>query len=362
MVLERVWQLRTDPFYPEVGRDGSAIQKNAVERSLDPHVDPNVLAFYFDVYDWTSSHLVGGLSEQHALAKFPEPRMLPSDAPLTILISGARQTGLDSLANLIVHKIEKSVPQDCLVCEVELESRDKAKNVLAVARSIMDAIEYANPPFVESPHVVPRMSAKYEQVRKEQEGQKDGAYSELFRAFGRIMAPLHRALIIKIASGGDNDSWVRIQEAVKSCCSYVLVLTPDLAYAKTCYDAMITLRQNIAWIQALPLDEQKAREYVVKRLSAVRIHDRAQNSLLPFTESAITALYEPGTAAQKGQPLKHPIGWLRRTLHQAIRDQVEQITVSYPDEQSLQRIDPAHTYIREDVVKRARDTLNKGGK
>ena len=48
-----------------------------------------------------------------------------------------------------------------------------------------------------------------------------------------------RSLRFSTTAGSYNDNWVRIQDSVRSCCAYVLVMTPDFAYAKTCYDAMI---------------------------------------------------------------------------------------------------------------------------
>src|SRR6185369_7350082 len=100
-----LWNLRTNPFYPEVDSAGKAIPKRALERSLKPTVDKRVLPLYFEIYDWSSSDLVGPLSREKGLEKFPDVQTLPSDAPLLILVSGSGQSGLDSMGYLILHKI-----------------------------------------------------------------------------------------------------------------------------------------------------------------------------------------------------------------------------------------------------------------
>src|ERR1051325_2077444 len=104
-ILEEVWKVRTGPFYPDVDASGTAIKKEAIERRLNPLIDDRVLPFYFDVYDWTSSNWIRDLSATLGLRVFPTPRTLPRAGALMVLISGSMETGLDSLANLVLHKI-----------------------------------------------------------------------------------------------------------------------------------------------------------------------------------------------------------------------------------------------------------------
>ena len=123
-ILETIWKLRTDPFYPEIDSNGNPIPPEAVNKSLNPLVDDRVVPFYFDVYDWTASDLVRDLSKQHALCTFPTSRTLPGSG-LLMLISGSRETGLDSLANLLLHKIKLTADgKALLIVDVELEGRE----------------------------------------------------------------------------------------------------------------------------------------------------------------------------------------------------------------------------------------------
>jgi len=360
MVREHVWNLRNDPFYPERDHHGRRIPTGAIEQSLNPTIDGGILSYYFDVYDWTTSNLIRGLSPLDAFTTFPTPRTLSGNGPLLVIISGARQTGLDSLANLILHKIQLSSANPPIVCDIVLEGRDRTSALSATARQIISCVRFARPELPNSKSIATDLQESYDTARKDAGSGRFTAYRELFRTFGLILAPLERPLVIKIISGGDHDCWQGIQESLDGCGSHIIVTTPELAYAKTCYDA--TLGQNVAWIQARPLSEARAKEFVRARLESER-KAPSLTPLFPFTDEAIAALYEPGTARPATIAIEHPVGWLRRTLYQAIEDQVAAIKVRVDPvtENSLAAIDPHTTVIGADVVRAARAKLNRGG-
>src|SRR4051794_29118131 len=122
-----VWNLRTFPFYPEKDATGRPIKKKALVKSLDPLTDEAVLPLYYDLYDWTASRLIGRLSAGEGLGTFPTEQILSGDTPLLVIASGAGQTGLDSLANLILYKIRTASGQQPLLCDIPLESRDQRR-------------------------------------------------------------------------------------------------------------------------------------------------------------------------------------------------------------------------------------------
>jgi hypothetical protein len=363
VIRENIWKLRTDPFYPDIDTTGKPIPTEALDKSLNPLVDDRVVPFYFDVYDWSASDLVRGLSEQEALSTFPTPRTLPGTSGLLVLISGDQETGLDSLANLVIHKIKlTSQGKEPIVIDVELEGRDKVRNVAAVARRIIDRVDVGQPAIPDGPALAARMQTKYDRVHAEEASRKDATYAELFRAFKDILAPVGRPLVIQVTSGGDNDSWVRIHESTRSCCSYVIVMTPDLVFAQTCYTAMIGSKLNVAWIQAKPLDQAKARQFVERRLALQRVTALdPKRALFPFTSDAIAALYEPG-AAGPPKAVTHPVGWLRRTLYTALSEHLLTVDDAYakaaPAVQAA--FDPDKTFLGPEQLKRARDKLAKG--
>ncbi len=363
-ILEQIWKLRTDPFYPAVDADGAAIKKEAIERSLNPLVDERVLPYYFDLYDWTSSQLVRELSSEAALKVFPTAKTLPQNAALMVLISGSMGTGRDSFANLVFHKIKLTAGQAPLVVDVPLDSRDKARNVATVAKRMIAKLKFDKPPHADAPEIVKQMQEEYDRARKEEEGRKDATYSDLFLSFRELLQPLAREIVLEITEGGDNDNWVRIYDSVKSCCSYVIVMTSDYPYAKTCYEAMIALNRNVAWIQVASLDQEKAYMYLASRLAAGRIAGAAlpvDDALFPFTVKAIKALYQPGAGGAAAGPLTYPIGWLRRTLDQALTDQLEALGKKHASAapEALAAIDPGTTRIGEAEMKKAWEKNNQ---
>nr|WP_316642446.1 hypothetical protein [uncultured Roseateles sp.] len=362
-IREAIWKLRADPFYPEVDRQGAPIPKPAVEKDLNPLLDERVLPLYFDVYDWSASDLVGELSVQDALARFPTPRSLPGSG-LMVLISGSRETGLDSLANLLLHKIRLTTGgQAPMLIDIELEGRDKASNVAAVARRIIDQVEFGLPALPGREALAASMQAKYDRVSKAQEGRRDASYAEVFRAFRDLLKPHGVQLVVKIEKGGDHDSWISILESVRSCCAYVIVTTAEFAFAKTCYDAMIGNSLNVAWVKAQALDRTKAQQYLTHRLAAERLvpmADALDQALLPFTADALAVLYEPGAKSLPGKPVEHSVGWLRRTLYAALAEHSAALGQRHAgaSDDELAGVDPRTTLLGRAEVIRARDKLN----
>ena len=363
IVLQNVWRLRTDPFYPEVDEVGVPIAKKAVERSLDPLVDERVVNFYFDVYDWTASHLVRDLSMQDALRIFPTERTLRQNGGLMVIMSGAMESGLDSLANLVLHKIRLTIGHMPIIVDGTLDSKDKVRNVAYIARRIFTKLNLDKSLPDTAGDIAKRMAEEYERVRKVEENRKDATYSELFESYHELLAPLDRKLVIKIANGGENDSWVRIYESSRSCCSFMIIMTSDEGYAKTCYESMIARNGNVAWIKAVPLDRRKAAEYLAHQLTFKRIPGAAMQpveALLPFTSSAVDSLYEPGATGALRDTLTYPIGWLRRTFYQAFADQLEAVARTYANATpgALAAIDPLSTCIGVKEMRLAREKLN----
>jgi len=363
-VLEKLWKLRTDPFYPEVGRDGAPLRKEAFESSLNPLIDERVGPLYFDVYDWSSSALLCGLTAEGDIQVFPDSRTLRGNSALMVIVSGAMETGLDSLVNLILHKIHQKSKQPPIVVDVSLDGRDKARNVLSVARRIVAKFRLEAAAIPGGAEAASQMATEYERIRKEEEGRPDAAYSDLFQTFRDLLQPIARPIVVKIVEGGDNDSWVRIYEAAKSCCSSIIVMTADSLYAKTCYNAMIG--RNVAWIKAVALNEKRCAEFLAKRLAAERLVDRLaplDEQLWPFTLAAIKELYRPGSAGAGDGELRHPVGWLRRTLYKAFRDHALAIGARYPrlSPAELAPVDPATITIGASEMSQVRAKMNAGG-
>jgi hypothetical protein len=332
-ILRQLWKLRNDPFFPTLDAAGTALRPDALKRSLNPLLDARVLPFYFDIYDWNFSTLARDISPTKGLVSFPDPRTQPSDSAFMFLLLGCRESGLDSLANLILLKIkEVASGLEPLIVEVELAGREKAKNVATVAKLLLETLrnEGDEPPGLEK--AVKKMQAAWDREYERQQFNTNADYSDVFQSFRNQLKDLIiRPLVLKIIAGGDNDSWVRIHNAVKRTCSHVIVMTPDIAYAKTAYNSMSTQTQNVAWIRAVPLTRDKAQQFLQQRLSNERVSGAVlppTRPLLPFLTEAIDVLYEPGSGEKRTEALAHPVGWLRRMLYRALRDRLDSLVAA----------------------------------
>lgn len=325
------WALASDPFYPDVLGDGSALPRQSWESDLKPTIDPKVMSLFFDVYDWSNSPFLTGLTRGRGFSSFPTARTLPTDAPLLVLISGPSHSGLDSLANLVTFSVADALGRPLIETCVRLEGRDAGRNTLKIAKSLVDDVEYG-PGLPKAEQLAARMRERLERSIRDEAGRADATYSDVFRAYSKILAPAGHGVFIRILSGGDHDSWGRIYKASRELASCVVVTTPDAAFAKTCYEAMTTDRQNATWIRAQPLDLEMTRRFVEERLAVVRLPGApgANTRYHPFTDAAIDVLFQPGVQRRAGVPVTHPIGWVRRTLHRALEEVLEEIRNKVP--------------------------------
>jgi hypothetical protein len=367
-VVQQAWYLRTHPFFPEVDAAGSPIDRRAVERALDPSSDPKVLPFYFDVYDWQNSPLIGGLSKKKGLERFPDPRDLQQYTTLLILVSGFRQTGCDSLVNLVLHKIARETDRQPLVVTVRLSARKKAESVREVARRFIDAVQNDPEPLtgrITKKEMLTRLRTTFSEVVKEKESQVDPDYSNLFLSLGdTYRLGSDRPVVVRVVEGGDHDTWVRLYNTAVDLSNFIIVTTGDPLFAKTCHGIMSAAAKNVAWIKAASLDFETALRYVRERVNAERVGAPPAGTdpemLYPFTRGALAKLYEPGIGARVGESVVHPIGWLRRTLSRAIERRLDDLVERAPALVRSGQWPPADVVIDAELVADVREQLNQG--
>lgn len=364
LIRKYCWNLRADPFYPEIGPDSAPLSLDAYERDLNPKLDSRVLSLFFDVYEWKDSVLIGDISPKDGLQRFPDAHTLRADAPLMVIASGAGQTGLNSLANLVVFKAEQAWGREALQCRVQLGGRDALQNLPVTATRLIHTVKYV----VKDNDMANEMKECLNDALQLPLGDSDTSYRNIFETFGTILQPLKRKVFIWIYGGGDPDSWGRIYQCVRDCADCVIVTTPFGAAARTCYQALSTssANANVCWVRAKPLDRVKTHEFVKARLKDVRLGAASPGvPLLPFTADAIDALFERGSAALSGgapAELEFPIGWIRQTLHRVIVDRIEELQNANPgaDTATLAAMPANAIAINAAMVKRARDKLNGG--
>jgi hypothetical protein len=340
---KNVLGLRTNPFLPQIGPDNKPIVTKVIEPSLNPAADDRVLHYYFDVYDWRESLLIRGVSREDALMTFPQPGDLAGDPTLLVMISGNSQTGRDSLANLVVHKIKRATNEKPVVVSVRL-GFDAKSNALNTATLFVDAFEIDADASKPNTDAVARMRARIKQTTEAPPA--DGNYSNLFMGLRQMYDQVASRPIVIRALEGDHASWAQMYDATRDLASFLIVTTGDPVNAEACYLRMHTAGKNIAWVRAGLLDLPSCRRYVSQRLAEERGPQQqpGANDIAPFTDDALELLFKPGATAANGTVQRQSIGFLRRRLRRALEEAAR----------------TTESVIDAVVMRRACDALNRG--
>ena len=351
--------LRTHPFFPETDSLGNALPREGLLKDLQPDLDDRLLNYYFDVYDWSDSALVRGLSTTAAgLQNFPGPG--DPNLPLLILVSGFASTGRDSLINLIIHKIHSTHSAEPLSVRSDV-SEDAEESVRNIALDFITAWGKSRPS-AERPAVTAALNASYELHTKVKSTGADAHYQPLFRAFAGEIEVKKVPPIVLIVSGGKADVWRALYNSTRSLARYIVAVTPYEARAGTCRTQMTLENKPTVHIRARELRSDAARDYTMTRIAYERPPGHIGHPLLPFTEAALNVLYKRGQNAPPDFEKEWPIGWLRETLRRAVDHHVEKLVelIQKNGEDALNKLSPADLLIDEDLVWAVRQKMNWG--
>jgi hypothetical protein len=370
-VLQRL-RLCTHPFAPDGARDGTAFATDPFAGALDPNADPRLFAYYFDLYDWNSSPVLRGLSST-GLRKFPTRDDLSEDGPLLVLVSGTGRSGRGSLVNLILHKIQAARGERPIVVPVKFNGSDHAQNVKQLAISFI--FKYSSPDTKQPNPTRAELQALFNDQTKTTVVDGEAYYSSLFVGFSAdVRAHCSRPIVFHITGGDRYDLWSCLYQSSAPLSDYLIVETPKVADAKTCYTLMRDKGHNVVHIDAAKLDGVKARDYIVARLEAERPSAAAAaDSLLPFTDKAIEILFEVGSASQLPSspgkaaasaktPVTQAIGWLRKTLSRVLQEHIAELTakVDAKGPAVLNDMGPDELLVTDKTIWAVRQQMNEG--
>jgi len=357
-VLKRLC-LRTHPLAPDVGGDGQPLDPKLVERPLDPKVDGRLLSYYFDVYDWTSASQLGGFGAAEGLKSMPVRGDAPGAMPVLILVSGPSESGRSSLANLLVFEIAKACAAEPFVCPIAFDSYNQAECCLAMANAFIDRIELTT-------EIDPAPLWKlYEREKGNPGSGPNSKYKQIFGSLAlRVRPQLKRPVVFFVDRSPieSYDLWACAYNSVADLADYIIIQTGRSAFARTCREQFGD-KSMAVHVESRPLTLALARAYLKGRVTAERgkAMPVTGNPLWPFSESALTALYEPGTT-RRDIEVQHPIGLLRRTLERAVNEQIAELElkVMKTGENVLLELTDDDLEIDDAVVKRVRDKMNRG--
>lgn len=368
-ILKR-WQLRTHPFYPRVDSQGNAyMDDNGVAASrefwqqpLNPQIDRRFIHFYFDLYDWDRSELIQHISTQTAFQRFTALRAMREPRSVLIVIQGSEGTGCESMRNLILHKIkEDSNGLKPVVTEVELDSNNQTENMKEIARTFYDAYDNSGYP-------APTRAVLKEIYDEEKNDPNPGAasvHASLFRRLNRRIRAArtdHRMVLLLKGTlntlGDTYDTWEIVYNSTSTLFQYIIVLTTREDHAHTIHKIFRRDNKNVTLIKARELELNAAKDYLQARLAYQRTGP-VTDQLLPFTDQALTELFEPGSTAvsRRGKPISVPfnIDMLNRTFLCALDYRLCQLKGRDPN-----HLTPQDLQIGPDTILEVRRRINNG--
>lgn len=310
--------LRTHPFLPNLGTNGQPIDPKLFEQALNPHREPRLLGYYFDVYHWSDTAIVGELDPHTGLQNFPAPPDV--NDPLLLIVSGTEDTGRSSLINLLRHEIRR---HSTSTFEIESlhQSRDQVANVRTIATTFVALWKQNEPNYTQAD-----LKAHLDLYTGFPSEGSDAHYPDLFQRFREATDACDIDPVVVIVRKADHyDVWSSIYHSLAPLAKYVIVETSKPDHAKTCYEQTRKRGGNVALMDARRLDLEGARRYVAARVASERIQAGSPDELWPFTESALSALYEPGTKPQEGG-VRWPIGSLRGMLRATFDSHLEHMS------------------------------------
>lgn len=369
-ILQKGWNLKTHPFCPTEYPDGAPIATEVFQGPLDSRKDTRLIRFYFDLYDWGAEEILGEISEQVILKRFPAAAQRLDPECLLFLISGAQRSGKHSLSNLILHKIEYEHHEPVLEFNVPLDSTNAATTVKTVARAFIDEyVKHNNQPTEDTFWKI------YDREIKEGDVGESSAYSNLFqRLKGKLPANFKRP-IVPVVTGADHwDTWQLIYNSTKYLCDYIMVHTHRTDYANAAYVAMKNSK-SVAWVKAMDLGEDELHNYLISRLGKERLHQANHEDIHPFSKEAIRVLFartrkksRSGTRRRRrhkvGQEetVRREIGWINETLRRAMDEHIAVLSgILEKGKLQVKDCNPDAFLIDADILLRIRDEyLNWG--
>jgi hypothetical protein len=354
-LLKKTYNFNGHPFSPTEGPDGKPMSSALLETALDPQADERLLTYYFDLYDWQASQVISTICAT-GLQKFVPS---PASRARIILLSGLGKTGKTSLRNLILWHIVQPSKLKPIVIDCPLWGKDGERHAKQLALSFVDnyILEEAQPDELRLRSI----------IKDSEPGQTESAkelYYGVFSRFRTFISKYTKRPIVFLITGVNNfDSWRRIYDNLQPLAQYVIIVTTDDTEAKIGRDNMDRDGVDVVWIRAQKLDYTLTRKYIAARFAGQRpsnLPPGERESLEPFTEKTIEALFAPGPTAKSSDDVSYPIGWINTTLKRVLDehfDRLCQVAINSPTND----VPPGNKLILPDQLERSRDVLNRGG-
>ena len=320
-LLSQIWDLKANPFNPFV-EDGESLGDKFLN-TIDPKQDKRLLRFYHDHYDWEKTLSKESIfSADGAFTGFLDINKIfdSEETHLVLILGDGRRNGVRSLKNLIFYQMEMALESAAspILVPARLTQPSKSEALKVLARSLIYAYtrELPNPTRQDLRDIL-------EDYRSETEANVIQGVFQLLR--DEIRAVTNRPIGIDLM-GSENDHmdiWELIFESVQGLATLVIATTTKESQAESCLDKMGG--KNVSLIRADGLDITKARAFLLDRFSKQRSLDPADltpQTIEPFTDPALDAIYEKGTQVDMhgANKLTHSIGQLSKIFRWILDD------------------------------------------
>jgi len=307
-------QLRTDPFAPTMDAAGAPIAPPVFTSELDPTRKPALLDYYFDVYDWRDSPLVGGLSAAEALEKF---HLRKDYQPTLVVVSGTGRTGRGSLTNLILYKISQEHGEPPIRVDVRFNTYNRKQSLPQLAQEFITAytVEEEKP-------TADQLNDAYDRAMT---AIGDGTdFTSLFSNFRTLVRKFtQRPIVLRVHGVDHYDLWSSIYQMTSPLVDYIVVETRSESDARTLYN-QLSGKGAVCHIRAAKMSREMLESWIARRLAAEQIVPGGAAPVSPLSDDALDALFEPGQA-NPGVGVAHAIGWVVETLQKAMAAHVKDL-------------------------------------
>ncbi len=314
MIMPPKLLLRDDPFFPSVAEDQKPIDPEVVVKDLQPHRDRRVLRYYFDIYEVKSSQPIGSFSKANGFSNFPSSNI---DSPPVLIVNGTKQSGCDSLVNLLLYQIGRGANhREPFVIRSRFLDFDKIATIKTLRQSMLSQMAMGLHDLDASKVLEPYLKTDDSVGALAQSIQSVAAYFE--------KTLKGRPVVVRIASVDDYALWTAAYVALKGSVNFILIETtrPDLA--RSALSAIKSSGGRAIIFSLRIITRDLAHAYVKERITAERA-GTAATPIFPFTLESIDYLFDEAAAQTSADAPQRTIGWLRDTLRYAFQEHLKEV-------------------------------------
>lgn len=353
----RYWGLKRHPFNPQIASAKYKIDLDVFANSIDPKVDPQLVNFLHDIYEWDDPPRLHREALSGDAPLLPQPQELPDPASRTllVLVTGVPLTGRRSVLNFVRYQFELERGGAPLVLNFKLGNGDGATNARAAASQFRFQYGKGKPQEVQE-----QLKEIVSEATPENAGNVAPFYPAVFNNLRSTVEPEDQPIIILLDDVSHYNLWVDMYLTFKSYCDLVLVLAKDEQEATRCKEAMDVRQENSALIRSPKLNQDAARAYLRERLRRERDADPPTDTLWPFLDESLEEIYRP---AQPGgsTEIAWPVQFLNRTFRTAVDKKLEALGDQGNGVEAAMAADSEAGAIGVVQIRAARKVINLGG-